>query len=188
MKMFLTMFFKKQIKKRIGSLPEEVKGYVRAHYEEPGPMFSLKGASIKDFLNEVERRNTEELEKKAVTVQRDLNRQVEKSFVDRMLEYVSERKLKDSEVYRAARVDRRLYSKMVSDRAYKPSKDTCVALCLALKLSEEQAKDLQKRAGHSLSPSYPRDLILEYCFREGVYDLRTVNEVLYYLNQHTLGR
>ena len=63
-----------------------------------------------------------------------------------------------------------------------------MALCLALKLSEEQAKDLQKRAGHSLSPSYPRDLILEYCFREGVYDLRTVNEVLYYLNQHTLGR
>ena len=48
------------------------------------------------------------------------------SFVDKMLDYINIKHMRDSDVYKAAQVDRRLFSKIVSDRSYKPAKDTWV--------------------------------------------------------------
>lgn len=82
------------------------------------------------------------------------------SFVDKMLEHINKKQLRDSVVYKAAQIDRRLYSKIVSDRTYKPAKDTCIALCLAMKLTLPEANDLLSRAGYTLSHSSKRDVIL----------------------------
>ena len=110
------------------------------------------------------------------------------SFVDKMLELIDEKHLKDSNVYKAAQIDRRLFSKIVSDRTYKPAKDTCIALCLALKLTLQETNDLLSRAGYILSHSSKRDVILEYFFRERIYNLNDVNDVLTRLKQKYLGR
>ena len=110
------------------------------------------------------------------------------SFVDKMLELIEERGLRDSEVYRSAQVDRRLFSKIVSDRYYKPSKDTCIALALALHLSLKDAEGLIARAGYTLSHSDKRDVLIEFFFKEKVYDLNTINAVLYQLNLKPFGR
>lgn len=110
------------------------------------------------------------------------------SFVDKMLEHINANHLRDTDVYKAAGVDRRLYSKIVSDRSYKPSKDTCIALSLAMKLSLPEANDILSRAGYVLSHSSKRDVVIEYFFRERIYDLNDVNEVLFRLDQKILGR
>ena len=96
--------------------------------------------------------------------------------------------MRDSDVYKAANIDRRLFSKIASDRTYKPSKDTCIALALALRLSIDDANDILSRAGYTLSHSSKRDVVIEYFFRERVYDLNDMNEVLYRLGQKPLGR
>lgn len=110
------------------------------------------------------------------------------SFVDKMLDYINIKHLRDSDVYKAAQVDRRLFSKIVSDRSYKPAKDTCIALSLALKLSLSEANDILSRAGYVLSHSSKRDVVIEYFFRERIYDLNDVNEILYRLDQKLIGR
>ena len=110
------------------------------------------------------------------------------SFVDKMQEYIRTKNLRDVDVYKAAQIDRRLYSKLMSDHTYKPSKDTCVAIALALKLSMDQAKDLLTRAGYALSHSNKRDLAIEYCFADCIYDVNDVNELLYHLDLKTMGR
>lgn len=110
------------------------------------------------------------------------------SFVDKMQEYIRTKNLRDVDVYKAAQIDRRLYSKLMSDHTYKPSKDTCIALALALKLSMDQAKDLLTRAGYALSHSNKRDLAIEYCFADCIYDVNDVNELLYHLDLKTMGR
>ena len=110
------------------------------------------------------------------------------SFVDKMLEYVNAKHMRDSDVYKAAQVDRRLFSKIVSDRAYKPAKDTCIALSLVLKLTLTEANDLLSRAGYVLSHSSKRDVVIEYFFREQIYSLNDINEVLFRLKQKTIGR
>lgn len=117
-----------------------------------------------------------------------LEESVNQSFVDRLLHYINEKGVRDSEVYKAAQVDKRLFSKMVSNREYKPSKDTAIALALALELSLEEASDLLSRAGYTFSHSNKRDIVIEFFFRERVYNLMDVNDVLYRLNQKLIGR
>ena len=110
------------------------------------------------------------------------------NFVDKMLDYINIKHMRDSDVYKAAQVDRRLFSKIVSDRTYKPAKDTCIALSLALQLSLSEANDILSRAGYVLSHSSKRDIVIEYFFREHVYNLNDVNEILFRLEQKLIGR
>lgn len=119
---------------------------------------------------------------------KDLESHTDMSFVDKMLEYITLKQMRDSDVYKAAQVDSRLFSKIISDRTYKPAKDTCIALSFALKLSLTEANDFLSRAGYVLSHSSKRDVVIEYFFREQIYDLKDVNEVLFRLDQKTIGR
>ena len=96
--------------------------------------------------------------------------------------------MRDVDVYKAAQVDRRLFSKIVSDREYKPAKDTCVAFALALRLTLGEAEDLLSRAGYTLSHSSKRDVVIEYFFKEHIYDLNDINDILYQLEQKVIGR
>ena len=108
--------------------------------------------------------------------------------MDVLIDYINEKNLRDSQVYKAAQVDRRLFSKIISDKEYKPAKDTCIAIALALNLTLEQANDLLSRAGYTLSHSTKRDVVIEYFFREKIYDLEEINLVLYNLDMKTIGR
>lgn len=126
------------------------------------------------------------------TAPAELTQQLEKTlnltFVDMLTRYINLKGWRDSRVYKAAQLDRRLFSKLMSDRNYKPSKDTALALAIALELSPQQTTDLLERAGYTLSHSSKRDVIIEYCVREGIFDLTDVNGVLYELGQKTIGR
>lgn len=110
------------------------------------------------------------------------------TFVDMVTRYINRNGWRDSRVYKAAQMDRRLFSKIMSDRNYKPSKDTAIALAIALELTLKQANDLLSRAGYTLSHSNKRDVIIEYFIREGIHDLYDINEVLYNLDQKIIGR
>ena len=117
-----------------------------------------------------------------------LSRAREKTFADQLSEYIEASSLKNADIYKAAGIDRRLFSKIQIDREYKPSKDTCVSLALAMNLEEEKAKDLLAKAGYALSHSSKRDLILEFFFRARQFDIDTVNAVLEKLGEKTLGK
>lgn len=119
---------------------------------------------------------------------RNLEQAVNQTFVDKLLDYIKKKDLRDSQVYKAAQVDKRLFSKIVSNRQYKPSKDTAVALALALELSLSDANDILSRAGYTLSHSSMRDVIIEYFFKEKRYNLMDLNYVLYRYRQKLIGR
>ena len=85
-------------------------------------------------------------------------------------------------------MDRRLFSKVMSDHEYKPSKDTALAISLALHLTIDETRDLLERAGYSLSNSSKRDIVIEYFFREGIYSILDLNLVLHKLDLKIIGR
>ena len=124
----------------------------------------------------------------AADLLRGLERSRNSTFIDCMIEHIDRKQLRDSAVYRAAQLDRRLFSKMVSDREYKPAKDTALAVIFALKLTLPEAEDMLSRAGYTLSHSNKRDSIIEFFLKEKVYDLNDVNSVLYRLDQKIIGR
>ena len=104
------------------------------------------------------------------------------------MELIDTKGLTDPQVYKKAQLDRRLFSKMMSDVSYQPAKDTCIAIALAMQLKLNEAKDLLSRAGYTLSRSLRRDVMIEYFILEGISDLCEVNEVLTRLGEKKLGR
>ena len=124
----------------------------------------------------------------APTLLKALDKTTNKTFVDTLILYISKKGMRDAEVYKAAQLDRRLFSKIMSDKEYKPAKDTAIAIAIALQLSLEEATDLLSRAGYTFSHSNKKDIIIEYFFRERIYKLDDINEVLFNLGQKIIGR
>jgi len=108
------------------------------------------------------------------------------SFSARLFRLIDERGLSDSEVYKRANIDRRLFSK-IRKEGYNPSKSTVLALAIALKLNSDETRDLLKRAGFALSDSSRADVIVSWFIEEGIYDIYAVNEALFDFGEHPLG-
>lgn len=117
-----------------------------------------------------------------------LNDNCNQTFVEELIQYMTNRNQKSSDIYKAAQIDKRLFSKIISDREYKPSKDTALSLAFALKLTPEEAENFISRAGYTFSHSNKRDIVLEFFFREQIYNLIEINEVLFRLDLKIIGR
>jgi len=109
------------------------------------------------------------------------------TFSEMLFRHIDQSGLTDPEVYRRANMDRRLFSKIRSNPEYQPSKNTALALAVALKLNLDQTTDLLRRAGYALSPSSMFDLIVEYFIREQLFDIFEINAVLFDYKQSLLG-
>lgn len=114
--------------------------------------------------------------------------QKEESFSTMLLRMIDEKGLKDTEVYKRANIDRRLFSKIRGDEKYVPSKKTAIAFCLALQLEMEEAKKLLETAGYTLSASSRFDLIIMYLIENYEYNIHFVNIVLDDYGEGTLSR
>ena len=111
-----------------------------------------------------------------------------KTFSQLLVQLIRERGYRDPEVYRRAQIDQRLFSKIVSDRYYRPAKDTVIAFALALRCSLEEAEKLLESAGFLLSHSSRRDMLIEWSFKNHVYDVIAVNEILDRFDEKIIGR
>ena len=109
------------------------------------------------------------------------------TFSERLLQLIDDAGRGDSEVYNRAGVDRRVFSKIRSNKDYRPSKNTVLAFAIALELSLDDTRDLLMKAGFALSRSNKADLIVEYFISERKYDIFEINEALYDFGQSLLG-
>lgn len=108
----------------------------------------------------------------------DILKQREKTFSEYLLELLKERDGRDSEVYKRAEVSKQLFSKILSNPDYQPTKSTVIQLALGLELDLAQTQKLLGKAGFALTRSSKTDLVVQYYIERKIYSVTFINEAL----------
>lgn len=116
-----------------------------------------------------------------------LLKDLDAGFSETLLRLIDRTGKKDSEIYKKANVDRKLFSKIRNNMDYKPSKTTALAFAFALELDVDETKDFIGRAGFALSHSSKFDVIVEYFLVNRNYNVFELNEVLFAFDQPLIG-
>jgi len=117
----------------------------------------------------------------------DLLKKADTGFTETLLALIDKTGKKDSEIYKKANIDRKLFSKIRNNMDYKPTKVTALAFAIALELTLDETKDFISRAGFAFSPSSKFDIIVEFFISQQNFDVFELNEVLFYYDQPLIG-
>lgn len=108
-------------------------------------------------------------------------------FREMLFKLIDASGMSDVQCYKKANVDKRTFSKIKSQKDYRPSKQTVLAFAIALRLDMRKTQDLLETVGFTLSRSILFDVIVRYFIERGVYDIFTINEALFNYDQVLLG-
>ena len=109
---------------------------------------------------------------------KDVLEQHEPTFSEYLLDLIEERGGKASEVYKRAEVSKQLFSKMISNKDYQPTKSTVLQLAIGLQLDLAQTQALLERAGYALTRSSKTDLVVQYYIERKIYNVTFINAAL----------
>ena len=112
---------------------------------------------------------------------------MDKSFIETLFDYIDKKGLTDVECYKRANVDRKTFNKLKNNPKQKPSKQTAIAFAIALKLDFDETQHLLSTAGLTLSRSSVFDKIIRYFIKSENYDIYEINEALFEFDQVLLG-
>ena len=108
------------------------------------------------------------------------------SFYNQLLRIIQEKNLDQVEVYKNARIDRKLFSKIRCIPDYIPAKKTILSLAISMKLSLDETVKLLNNCGFSLSDNILFDVIVSFYISNKHYDIDDINTALYEYTKRTL--
>lgn len=183
MQIYLVVF-EKQSFELSEKLFKSVSSYIDANYVSDKMNLEYGTSKLRrfDYEEMLLRESSYEITLKIPNLDGMLNN-LDKGFSETLLYLIDRAGKKDSEIYKKANVDRKLFSKIRNNADYRPSKATAIAFAIALELSMDETDDLLARAGIVLSQSNKFDVIVRYFIENKKYDIFELNSVLFEFDQ-----
>lgn len=100
------------------------------------------------------------------------------NFQNTLQKLIADRKLENATIYKKACIDKKFFSKIISNKDYVPKKHTVMALGLALELPLVEYEEFLASAGYAFMPSSKFDLIIKYCVINQIYNIVSVDVIL----------
>ena len=153
-------------------LHDRLDAYIKQYYMEPsGSTPACQDIPVHGLAKE-------SLSPKQAASLREIMEELGASFHEKLFQLIKNSGMTDAEVYKLADIDRKLFSKIRSNPAYHPRKETVIALAVALKLDLDGTEDLMSRAGYALSPSSREDLVVKFFIENRIYDIDAIHEAI----------
>lgn len=115
------------------------------------------------------------------------NGEEELPFQEHLLQLIIDRDMDNTIVYKKSCMTRGAFSKILCGDTKIPKKKTVLGLCVGLKLTLEEAKELLASADMAFNPYDKRDKLVMECLQNGQYNIDTINSMLYMCHQPPLG-
>ena len=144
--------------RRRGKKPGAVAGK-EGSFNAVGNSISAEKPAYYDFIEEHESKLDERIRHRSDT------------FSEYLLYLIKEKGLTNTEVYKNAIVDKKIFSKIKNNADYHPQKLTALCLCMGAQLNLDESKDLLARAGYALSPCDKTDIIFSFFIENEIYDI-----------------
>ena len=112
----------------------------------------------------------------------------DRAFAEMCEWWCREKGISKKEFYVHSNINKSMFWGIKNHPGQIPKKTSAIACAIGLKLDYDQAIDLLKRAGLTLSRYYELDVIIEYFIRHKNYDIYEINEVLYDKDLPQLGQ
>lgn len=100
------------------------------------------------------------------------------NFQNTLMQLIADRKLENVTIYKKACIDKKFFSKIISNKNYVPKKHTVMALGLALELPLVKYEAFLASAGYAFMPSSKFDQIVKYCVINHIFNLINVDVIL----------
>jgi hypothetical protein len=171
-------------------LLDNFRTFVRNHYGlfEFAPKFRRIHSLVNENSQIIMDKNME-FQDLVVSIKKYIKKERNNAVFNYLLsEFRAQKNISDVDLYKNAYIDRRIYSHIVTNRRYHPSKRTVIALGLALNLNLDEMSELLARAGFCLSNCSVFDLAVMYCIENKVYDVNTVNALLVEVGEKILQK
>ena len=100
------------------------------------------------------------------------------NFQNTLQQLIAERNVDNASIYKKACIDKKFFSKIISNKDYIPKKPTVMALGLALELPLSEYEEFLASAGYAFMPSSRFDLIVKFCVINRIYNVLAVDIIL----------
>ena len=100
------------------------------------------------------------------------------NFQNTLQQLIADRNVDNATIYKKAGIDKKFFSKIISNKDYVPKKHTVMALGLALELPLVEYEAFLASAGYAFMPSSRFDMIIKYCVINEIFNLLTVDVIL----------
>ena len=183
MQVYLVVF-EKQSFELSEKLFKSVSSYIDANYvsNKMNLEYGTSKVRRRDYEEMLLHESSYEITSKMPNLDGMLNN-LDRGFSETLLDLIDRTGKKDSEIYKKANVDRKLFSKIRNNADYRPSKTTAIAFAIALELNIDETNDLLSKAGFALSQSNKFDVIVRYFIENKKYDIFELNSVLFEFDQ-----